>query len=84
MYQYKEYKVLAYSAFRELNAALYHISLLKIDKIFTYDDNVYYFLKNGMSNLIIESGKQMKILTDLFEQKTKLVLMIFFSFFIIL
>ena len=71
IYQYKEYKVLAYSAFRELNAALYHISLLKIDKIFTYDDNVYYFLKNGMSNLIIESGKQMKILTDLFEQKTK-------------
>ena len=71
MYQYKEYQVLVYSAYRELNAALYHISLLNYDEIFTYDDNVYYFIKNGMSNLIIESEKQMKLLTDLFEHKTE-------------
>ena len=70
-YQYREYKVLAYSAFRELNAALYHISLLKMDEIFSYDDNVYYFFKNGMSNLIIESEDQMTTLKDLFEDKTK-------------
>ena len=71
IYQYREYKVLAYSAFRELNAALYHISSLKIDEIFTYDDNVYYFVKNGMSNLITEASRQMKYLTDLFDHKTK-------------
>ena len=71
IYQYKEYKVLVYSAYRELNSALYHISQLKYDKIFSYDDNVYYFIKNGMSNLIIESGEQIELLTDLFEHKTE-------------
>ena len=71
IYQYKEYKVLAYSAYRELNSALYHISQLEYDKIYIYDDNVYYFIKNGMSNLIIESENQMKSLKDLFQDKTK-------------
>ena len=71
IYQYKEYQVLVYSAYRELNAALYHISLLKYDEIFSYNDNVYYFTRNGMSNLIIESEKQMKLLTNLFEKGTK-------------
>ena len=71
IYQYKEYKVFMYTAYRELNAALYHISLLKLDKIFSFDDNVYYFIKNGMSNVIMESENQMKTLTDLFEHKTK-------------
>ena len=71
MYQYKEYQVLVYSAYRELNSALYHISMLKLDEIYTYDDNVYYFIKNGMSNLIVESEKQMNLLTNLFSDKTK-------------
>ena len=72
IYQYKEYKVLVYSAYRELNSALYHITQLSSDKIYIYDDNVYYFIKNGMSNLIIESEKQMTLLTNLFSDKTKL------------
>ena len=71
MYQYKEYKILAYSAFRELNAALYHISSLKLDEIFSYDDNVYFFVKNGMSKLIKEADNQMELLTTLFDKKTK-------------
>ena len=71
MYQYKEYQVYVYSAYRELNSALYHISMLKIDEIYNYDDNVYYFIKNGMSNLVVESEKQMALLTDLFDSKTE-------------
>ena len=65
------YKLNVYSAFRELNAALYHISQIKDKDIYTYDDNVYYFIKNGMSNLLICSEDQIKLLTDEFNNTIK-------------
>ena len=68
-YQYKTYSILVYSAYRELNSALYHISLLKREEIFHYNDDVYYFMKNGMSNLLISSEEQMWTLTKKFEDK---------------
>ena len=70
-YQYKSYKVLTYSAYRELNSALYHISELKMDEIYYYNDDVYYFLKNGMSNLLISSQIQFLTLTEEFSENIK-------------
>jgi hypothetical protein len=70
-YQYKKYKVLIYSAYRELNSALYHISKLKSNEIRYYNDDVYYFLKNGMSNLLISSENQMWTLTEKFQLKVE-------------
>ena len=71
IYRHKGYKVMVYSAYRELNSALYHITQLAYDKIYIYEDNVYYFIRNGMSELIISSEKQMELLTNLFSDKTK-------------
>ena len=68
-YQYKKYSILIYSAYRELNSALYHISQIKMEDIYQYDDDIYYFTKNGMSNLLISSEKQMWTLTEKFEEK---------------
>ena len=70
-YQYKNYSILLYSAYRELNSALYHIVKLTQEEIHYYNDDVYYFLKNGMSNLLISSEKQMLILTEKFEENIK-------------
>ena len=70
-YRPKKYFLQIYSAYRELNAALYHISQLKMEEVYTYDDNIYFFIKNGMSNLIIYAEKQLKILTDEFYNVVK-------------
>ena len=70
-YQYKSYRILVYSAYRELNSALYHISQLTMEEIYQYQDDVYYFLKNGMSNLLISSEDQMWTLTEKFKEKIK-------------
>ena len=70
-YQYKSYKILVYSAYRELNSALYHISELKMEEIYQYNDDVYYFLKNGMSNLLISSEQQMLTISRKFNEKIK-------------
>ena len=70
-YQYKTYNILLYSAYRELNSALYHIVLMKPEEIHHYDDDVFYFLKNGMSNLLIKSEEQMWTLTEKFNENVK-------------
>ena len=43
IYQYKKYNILLYSAYRELNSALYHISELTSDEIYYYNDDVIIF-----------------------------------------
>ena len=70
-YQYKKYNVLLYSAYRELNSALYHISRLNSNEINYFNDHIYYFLKNGMSSLLISSERQMWTLTDKLQVKVK-------------
>ena len=70
-YQYKKYNILLYSAYRELNSALYHIVELKPEQIHHFDDDVFYFLKNGMSNLLILSEQQMWNLTEKFTENVK-------------
>ena len=66
-YQPLSYEIKAYSAYKELNSALYHISKLEMNKIATFEDNVYYFIKNGMSNLLIYAENQIKVLTEEFN-----------------
>ena len=70
-YVNKKYSVLVYSAYREMNSALYHISKLSLDSIYQYDDNVYYFMRNGMSDLIMSCEDQMFIITKKFSDKIK-------------
>jgi hypothetical protein len=70
-YRPKKYGLLILSAYHELNSALYHISQLTKDKIYTYDDNVYYFIKNGMSNIIIHSETLLETLTKEFYEIVK-------------
>ena len=70
-YVNKRYSVLVYSAYREMNSALYHISQMKMEDIYQYDDDVYYFMRNGLSSLIMSCEDQMLILTDKFTEKIK-------------
>ena len=70
-YLTKKYSVFIYSAYRELNSALYHISQLSIDKIHHYNNDVFYFLKNGKSDLLVSSERQMYMLNGLMEEKIK-------------
>ena len=70
-YQIKNYSVLLYSAYRELNSALYHISQLKMEEIHHYNVHVYFFLKNGKSNLLIYSERQMWTLNEKMSEKIK-------------
>ena len=40
-----------------------------MEEIYQYNQDVYYFLKNGMSNLLISSERQMWTLTEKIEEK---------------
>ena len=68
-YTYRKYNVLVYSAYKEMNSALYHISQLSLEDIYQYDDDVYYFMRNGLSNLIMSCEDQMLIIIDKFSEK---------------
>ena len=65
-YTTKTYKLKIYSAFHELNAALYHVSQLKKEEIFTYDIDVYYFLANSMNSMLLISEEQIDVFTEEF------------------
>ena len=71
IYQSKKYTILIYSAYTELNGALYHISKLNMNEMYYYQDDVYYFFKNGMSNLLISSEEQIWTLTEKFSDNIK-------------
>ena len=64
------YDINIYSAFHELNHALYHISQIKKEDIITYDDNVYYFLKNGLTNILMNAENQVLVLSKNFTAVT--------------
>ena len=67
----KSYELLIYSAFHELNAALYHVSQMKIDEINSYEDNVYYFMRNSMNYMMVISEQQIDNFTDEFFNEIK-------------
>ena len=62
----KQYNLKIYSAFHELNAALYHVSQMGVKEIITYDDNVYYFTMNSMNTMLSLSDEQIDIFTEEF------------------
>ena len=65
----KQYNLKIYSAFHELNAALYHVSQMAVEDIITYDDNVYYFTMNSMNTMLTLSEGQIDIFTDEFYKE---------------
>ncbi len=67
----KPYQLLIYSAFNELNAALYHVSQMKMKEINSYEDNVYYFTRNAMNHMLVLSNEQIDNFTDEFYNEIK-------------
>ena len=63
-YFIKSYTLKIYSAFHELNAALYHVSQMKRDEINSYEDNVYYFIRNSMNYMMLISEEQIDNFTN--------------------
>ena len=70
-YYTKSYSLLIYSAFHELNAALYHVSQMKREEINSYEDNVYYFTRNSMNYMMVISEQQIDNFTDEFYNEIK-------------
>ena len=70
-YYTKSYKLLIYSAFHELNAALYHVSQMKLSEINSYEDNIYYFMRNSMNHMMVISEQQIDNFTDEFYNEIK-------------
>ena len=70
-YETKSYKLLIYSAFNELNAALYHVSQMKRAEINSYEDNIYYFMRNSMNYMMVISEQQIDNFTDEFYNEIK-------------
>ena len=70
-YQVKFYKILLYSAYKELNSILYHISLIPMEEIFHYHQDVYYSLVNGNTHLLVNTEKQMEVLNEIMNEKIK-------------
>jgi hypothetical protein len=70
-YKSKRYDLLLFSAYRELNSALYHISQLKMEEVYTYEDNIYYFIKNGMSKILMASKDFITKMVDEFYEVIK-------------
>ena len=70
-YYTKPYELLIYSAFHELNAALYHVSQMNMNEINSYEDNVYYFTRNSMNYMMVISEQQIDNFTDEFYNEIK-------------
>ena len=67
----KPYQLLVYSAFNELNAALYHVTQMSLKEINSYEDNVYYFTRNAMNHMLVLSNEQIDNFTDEFYNEIK-------------
>ena len=48
-FELKNYNLLAYSAFHEINSALYHISQMNLEDVNENDENIFYFLRNSLN-----------------------------------
>ena len=70
-YKTKPYQLKIYSAFNELNSALYHVSQMKMNEINSYEDNVYYFTRNAMNHMLVLASEQIDNFTDEFYGEIK-------------
>ena len=66
----KTYNISIYTAFHEFNAALYHISQIKLEEMHANEENVFYFIRNGMNTILLYAEEQIKIISDEFYDET--------------
>ena len=67
----KTYKLTVFSAYDELIASLYHISQINIEKINSFCDNVYYYMRNCLNSIETESNELIQNFLDEFFKTTK-------------
>ena len=70
-YLFKDYELLIYSGFHEINAALYHISQMKLEEVNEYEENIFYFLRNSFNFALIMINDQIEIIIDGFYSEIK-------------
>jgi hypothetical protein len=69
MNNYINYNILIYSAFHEINSALYHISQMKLEDISESEENIYYFMKNGLNLMIKKINEQIETIIEEFYEE---------------
>jgi hypothetical protein len=69
MNNYINYNILIYSAFHEINSALYHISQMKLADISESEENIYYFMKNGLNLMIKKINEQIETIIEEFYEE---------------
>ena len=70
-YDYKNYPLLIYSAFHEINSALYHISQMKKEEVDENERNIFYFLRNGLNFMLKMVNEQIDIIIEEFDEEIK-------------
>ena len=70
-YNYSNYQLLIYSAFHEINSALYHISQMKIEDVNENERNIFYFLRNGLNFMLKMINEQIDIIIEEFNEEIK-------------
>ena len=70
-YYYKNYQLLIYSAFHEINSALYHISQMKKEDVNENERNIFYFLRNGLNFMLEMINEQINIIVEEFNEEIK-------------
>ena len=68
---YKNYKLLIYSAFHEINSALYHISQMKKEEVNENERNIFYFLRNGLNFMLKMVNEQIDIIIEEFNEEIR-------------
>ena len=66
---FKIYELLIYSAFHEINAALYHISQMKMEEVNEYNENIFYFMGNSLNFMLSTVDEQINIIIDEFNNQ---------------
>ena len=70
-YNYSNYQLLIYSAFHEINSALYHISQMKKEDVNENERNIFYFLRNGLNFMLKMINEQIDIIIEEFDEEIK-------------
>ena len=65
------YELLIYSAFHEINAALYHISQMNISDVDEYEENIFYFMRNSLNIILEMINEQIEIIVIEFYDTIK-------------
>ena len=66
-FYYTEYEILIYSALHEINAALYHISQMRIKDVTENEENIFYFIRNSLNFTLIMINEQIELIIDEFN-----------------